>query len=34
MVLELERRGLIHRESGKARSLKLLVAPEELPILR
>lgn len=27
-------RGLIRREPGKARSLKLLAAPEELPILR
>jgi Mn-dependent DtxR family transcriptional regulator len=34
MVLKLDRRGLIHREPGKARSLKLLVAPENLPILR
>lgn len=34
MVIELEKRGLIRRESGKARSIKLLVAPEELPILR
>jgi DNA-binding MarR family transcriptional regulator len=30
----LEKRGLIHREPGKARRLTLLVAPEELPILR
>lgn len=34
IVLELERRGLIHREPGQARSITLLVAPEELPILR
>ena len=34
MVLELEKRGLIRREPGKARSLTLLVAPENLPILR
>jgi len=34
MVLELEKRGLIHREPGKARSLTLIVAPEDLPILR
>jgi len=34
MVLELEKRSLIHREPGKARSLTLLVAPEELPIPR
>jgi Mn-dependent DtxR family transcriptional regulator len=34
MVLELEKRALIHREPGKPRSLQLLVTPEELPILR
>ena len=34
IVRELEKHGLIHREPGKARSLTLLVAPEELPILR
>ena len=34
MVLELEKRGLIHRDQGRARSLALLVAPEDLPILR
>ena len=31
---ELEKRGLIRREPGKPRSIELLVAPEELPILR
>ena len=34
MVLELERRGLIRRSAGQARSIELLVRPEELPILR
>jgi DNA-binding MarR family transcriptional regulator len=34
MVIELERRQLIRREPGKPRSIELLVAPEELPILR
>jgi DNA-binding MarR family transcriptional regulator len=34
MVLELEKRGLIRRQPGKARSIELLVAPEALPILR
>ncbi len=34
MVLALERRGLIHREPGKARSITLLIAPEDLPVLR
>ncbi len=34
MVLELEKRGLICREPGQARSIQLLVVPEELPILR
>jgi DNA-binding MarR family transcriptional regulator len=34
MVLELEKRGLIRRHPGKARSIELLVAPELLPILR
>ena len=34
MVLELENRGLIRREPGQARSIELLVAPEDLPILR
>ena len=34
MVLGLERRGLIERQPGKPRSIRLLVAPESLPILR
>src|SRR6266403_4520895 len=34
MVLTLEKAGLITREPGAARSIKLLVPPEALPILR
>ena len=34
MVLELEQRGLIRRVPRTARSIELLVPPEELPILR
>jgi DNA-binding MarR family transcriptional regulator len=34
MVLELEHRGLIRRTPGQARSIELLVAPEDLPVLR
>jgi Mn-dependent DtxR family transcriptional regulator len=34
MVRELEKRGLIRREPRSARSIELLVAPEDLPILR
>jgi len=34
MVIELEERGLIRREPGVARSIKLVVAPEQLPVLR
>jgi DNA-binding MarR family transcriptional regulator len=34
MVLELEKRSLIRRQPGHARSIELLVAPEDLPILR
>jgi Mn-dependent DtxR family transcriptional regulator len=34
MVLTLERQGLIQRQQGRARSIRLLVAPEALPILR
>ncbi len=34
MVLELERKGLIRRQPGRARSIELLVAVESLPILR
>ena len=34
MVLELETQGLISRRPGQARSIELLVPPEQLPILR
>ena len=34
MVLTLEARGLIRRQPGVARSIELLIAPEDLPILR
>src|SRR5262249_8161149 len=34
MVIELEQRGLIRRVPHTARSIDLLVPPEELPILR
>lgn len=34
MVLTLERLGLVIREPGVARSIDLLIAPEDLPILR
>jgi hypothetical protein len=34
MVLTLERRGFIRRQPGVSRSIELLVAPEDLPILR
>lgn len=34
MVVELETKGLISRRPGQARSIELLVAPENLPILR
>jgi DNA-binding MarR family transcriptional regulator len=34
MVLTLERAGLIHRQPGVARSIRLIVQPETLPILR
>ena len=34
MVLTLERRGLLRRTAGQTRSLKVLVAPEALPLLR
>ena len=33
MILTLERAGLIRRQPGVARSIELLVAPENLPIL-
>jgi DNA-binding MarR family transcriptional regulator len=34
MVLTLERAGLIRRQPGVPRSIELLVAPENLPILK
>jgi Mn-dependent DtxR family transcriptional regulator len=34
MILTLERRGLIKRQPGVPRSIELLVAPEDLPILK
>ena len=34
MVLTLERRGLIRRVPGKARSITLIVSPESLPNLK
>ena len=34
MALALERRGLLRRTPGEARSLEVLVLSEELPILR
>ena len=34
MVVELEERGLIRRQPGQARSIELLVPPEQLPVLR
>jgi len=33
MILTLERRGLIERTPGQARSIHLLISPEELPDL-
>ena len=34
MILTLERVGLIRRQPGVPRSIELLVAPEDLPILK
>jgi len=34
MVITLERNGFIEREPGVARSIRLLIPPEALPILR
>jgi DNA-binding MarR family transcriptional regulator len=34
MVLTLERAGLIRRQPGVPRNIELLVAPEDLPILK
>jgi DNA-binding MarR family transcriptional regulator len=33
MILTLERKGLISREPGKARSIKVLLTPAQLPCL-
>src|ERR1700690_3918724 len=33
MIVTLERNGLIRRQPGVARSIQILVAPDELPIL-
>lgn len=34
MVLQLEKRGLIRRRPGQARSIEILIAPEAIPPLR
>ena len=34
MILALERRGLLRRIPGRARSLEVLIEPEHLPVLR
>jgi DNA-binding MarR family transcriptional regulator len=34
MIVMLERNGLIRRQPGVARSIQILVAPEDLPILK
>lgn len=34
MVITLEKAGLIKRQPGTARSIKLLVDPEQLPVLK
>jgi len=34
MVLTLERAGLIRRTAGAARSIEILVEPDDLPVLR
>jgi Mn-dependent DtxR family transcriptional regulator len=34
MVLKLEERGLITREPGKPRTIRVLVPPDQLPILK
>jgi len=33
MVVELERKGLIAREPGQPRSVQVLLAPDDLPVL-
>ena len=34
MILTLERAGFIRRQPGKARSIELLILPEQLPVLQ
>jgi hypothetical protein len=34
MVVTLERAGLIRRQPGVARSIELIIPPEEIPILK
>lgn len=34
MILTLERQGFIRRQPGVARSIELLIPPEQLPVLR
>jgi Mn-dependent DtxR family transcriptional regulator len=34
MVVALEKAGLIKREPGAARSIQIMLAPEDLPVLR
>ena len=34
MVLILERQGLVTRQPGKARSIQILIAPQNLPVLK
>ena len=34
MIIRLEKKGLISRIPGQARSIQILILPEELPILR
>ena len=34
MVVELAKRGLVYRRPGQPRSIKLLIAPEQIPVLR
>jgi hypothetical protein len=33
MIVTLERNGLIRRQPGVARSIQILIAPQDLPIL-
>ena len=34
MIITLERKGLVRRQPGRPRSIQILVAPENLPVLR